>query len=108
MITDYDEILLQITTANLLQITTILLQTTTANTNCDKFITNYYSYYKLRQLSQITTEQSEVFKTSCGEKQEGKERSALVKFWRAKGKFKMKDGALMYNGRKVSVAIIFL
>ena len=37
-----------------------------------------------------------------------KERRAVVKFWRAKGKFKMKDGALMYNGKKVSVAIIFL
>ena len=37
-----------------------------------------------------------------------KERSAVVKFWRVKGKFKMKDGALMYNGKKVSLAIIFL
>ena len=51
------KILLQITTANLLQITTILLQTTTAITNCDKFITNYDNYYKLQQLLQITTEQ---------------------------------------------------
>ena len=47
---------IQITTANLLQITTILLQTTTAITNRDKFITNYDSHYKLRQLLQITTE----------------------------------------------------
>ena len=37
-----------------------------------------------------------------------KESSAVVKFWWAKGKFKTKDGALMYNGKKVSVAIIFL
>ena len=37
-----------------------------------------------------------------------KGRSAVVKFWRPKGKFKMKDSALMYNGKKVSVAIIFL
>ena len=37
-----------------------------------------------------------------------RERSAVVKFWRAKGKFKMKDGALMYNSKKVSVVIIFL
>ena len=29
----------------------------TATANCDKFITNYDSYYKLRQLLQITTEQ---------------------------------------------------
>ena len=35
---------------------TILLQTMTAITNCDKFITNYDSYYKLRQLLQIATE----------------------------------------------------
>ena len=54
-ITNYDKILLQITAANLLQIRTTLLQTTTAITNCGKFITNYYSYYKLRQL-EITTE----------------------------------------------------
>ena len=46
------------TTANLLQITIILLQTKTAITNCDKFITNYDRYYKLRQLLQITTEQT--------------------------------------------------
>ena len=50
-------------TANLLQITTILLRTTTAITNCDKFITNYDSYYKLRQLLQITTEQRQYPKT---------------------------------------------
>ena len=56
-ITNYDKILLQITTANLLQITILLLQTMTATANCDKFITNYDSYYKLRQLLQITTEQ---------------------------------------------------
>ena len=37
-----------------------------------------------------------------------KERSAVVKFWWAKGKFRMKDGALMYNGKKVCEAIIFL
>ena len=37
-----------------------------------------------------------------------RERSAVVTFWRAKGKFKMKDGALMYNSKKVSVVIIFL
>ena len=37
-----------------------------------------------------------------------KGRSAVVKFWRAKEKFKMKDGTLMYNGKKVSVAIFFL
>ena len=55
--TNYDKILLQITTANLLQITILLLQTMTATANCDKFITNYDSYYKLRQLLQITTEQ---------------------------------------------------
>ena len=54
MITNYDKIFLQVTPANLLQITTILLQTATAITNCDKFITNYNSYYKLRQLLQIT------------------------------------------------------
>ena len=54
MITNYDKIFLQITPANLLQITTILLQTATAITNCDKFITNYNSYCKLRQLLQIT------------------------------------------------------
>ena len=35
-----------------------------------------------------------------------KEKSAVVKFWWAKGKFKMKDGILMYNGKKVSAAII--
>ena len=40
--------------------------------------------------------------------QRNKERRAVVKFWWAKGKFKMKDGALMYNGKKVSEAIIFL
>ena len=45
------------TTANLLQITILLLQTMTATANCDKFIINYDSYYKLRQLLQITTEQ---------------------------------------------------
>ena len=56
IITKYDKILLQITAANLLQITTILLQTTADVTNCDKFITNCDSYYKLRQLLQITTE----------------------------------------------------
>ena len=37
-----------------------------------------------------------------------KERSAVVKFWWAKGKFKMKDSAIMYNSKKVSVAVIFL
>ena len=37
-----------------------------------------------------------------------KERSAVVKIWWAKGKLKMKDGALMYNSKKVSAAIIFL
>ena len=58
-IRNYDRILLQITTANLLQISTILLQTTKAITNCDKFITNQDSYYKLRQLLQITTEQTQ-------------------------------------------------
>ena len=57
IIRNYDKILLQITTTNLLQIMTILLQTTTAITNCDKFITNYESYYKWRQFLQITTEQ---------------------------------------------------
>ena len=35
---------------------TILLQTTRAITNCDKFITKYDSYYKLRQLLQIMTD----------------------------------------------------
>ena len=37
-----------------------------------------------------------------------KERSANVKFWQAKGKFKMKDGTLMYIDKKVSVAVFFL
>ena len=37
-----------------------------------------------------------------------KERSAVVKFWWAQRKFKMKDGALMYNSKKLSLAIIFL
>ena len=32
----------------------------------------------------------------------------MVKFWCAKGKFKIKDGALMYNSKKVRVAIIIL
>ena len=36
-----------------------------------------------------------------------KAESAVVQFQRAKGKFKTKDGALMYNSKKVSVAIIF-
>ena len=37
-----------------------------------------------------------------------KERSAVVKFWSATGKFKMKDGCFFVHGKKVSVALIFL
>ena len=57
VVTNCDKYLLQIMTAKLLQIATILLQTVTAITNCHKFITNYDSYYKLQQSLQITTEQ---------------------------------------------------
>ena len=34
-----------------------------------------------------------------------KEISAAVKFWRVKGKFKIKDGVLKYTGKKVSLVI---
>ena len=64
IITNCDKSLLQITAANLLQITTILSQITTAITNCDKVITNYDSYYKLRQLLETTTEHFEQLKLS--------------------------------------------
>ena len=56
-ITNCDKMLLQIATANLLQIATSLLQIATVITNSGKFITNCDSYYKLRQLLQISTEQ---------------------------------------------------
>ena len=36
-----------------------------------------------------------------------KERTAVVKFWRAKGKFKVKDGVLMYDEKQVSVIKTF-
>ena len=58
---------IQITTVDLLQITTILLQTTTAITNSDRFITNCDSYYKLRQLLQIRTEHPPVRFCNGGE-----------------------------------------
>ena len=45
IITNCGKILLQITTTNLLQITTILLQTTTAITKCDKVIKIYHAVY---------------------------------------------------------------
>ena len=47
--TNYDKILLQITTANLLQITTIFL------TIYDSYYKLRQIYYKLRQLLQIAT-----------------------------------------------------
>ena len=34
-----------------------------------------------------------------------KEKSVVVKFWRAKRKFEIKDGGLTYNGKKISLAI---
>ena len=34
-----------------------------------------------------------------------KENNALVKFWRSKGKFEIKNGVLTYTGKKVSLVI---
>ena len=48
--------LLQIATADLLQIVTNLLQIAIGITNCAKFITNCNSCYKLRRLLQIATD----------------------------------------------------
>ena len=48
-------ILLQNTSGFLLQNATDLLQNATVITNCDDFITKFYSFYKMRRLLQIAT-----------------------------------------------------
>ena len=60
LITNCDKILLQIPRVNLWQIAASLLQTAIGIVNCDRFITNCDSYYKLRRLLQIATEQSSI------------------------------------------------
>ena len=64
LIINCDKILLQIPTTDLLQIATSLLQIAIDITNWDKFISNCDSYYKLRRLLQIRTEQWKRFKES--------------------------------------------
>ena len=44
---NWDKILIQIATADVLQIATSLLQITVGVTNCNRFITDCNSYYKL-------------------------------------------------------------
>ena len=39
----------------------------------------------------------------CVTERSNKENSAVVKFWRAKGTFEIKDSVFMYNGKKVSL-----
>ena len=60
LITNCDKILLQIPRADLWQIAAGLLQIAIGIVNCYKFITNCDSYYKLRRLLQIATEQSSI------------------------------------------------
>ena len=47
------------------------------------------------------------FKTPVHERSK-KEKSAVVKFWRAKGKFEIKDGVLMYDDKQVMTIFVIL
>ena len=53
---NWDKILIQIATADVLQIATSLLQITVGATNCNRFITDCNSYYKLWLILQILAE----------------------------------------------------
>ena len=50
---NWDKILIQIATADVLQIATSLLQITVGATNCNRFITDCNSYYKLWLILQL-------------------------------------------------------